>query len=90
MASVAEHRTRWQCRRGMLELDLVLARFMDRHYPALDPVQRRLFDELLGLADHDLWDVVAGRAELERADYSHLVTLLRQGVPVETGHGFRS
>jgi antitoxin CptB len=79
MRTAAEHRTRWQCRRGLLELDLVLARFMDRHYPGLDVAQRHLFDELLELEDNELWEVVAGRAEPERGEFADLVALLRQG-----------
>ncbi|MGH8753044.1 MAG: succinate dehydrogenase assembly factor 2, partial [Burkholderiales bacterium] len=27
------NRLRWNCRRGMLELDLVLTGFLDKHYP---------------------------------------------------------
>ena len=29
-------RIRWHCRRGMLELDLVLARFLERHLANFD------------------------------------------------------
>jgi antitoxin CptB len=78
MTSVEEHRTRWHCRRGLLELDLVLAGFMDRHYPGLDTAQRGLFDELLEFQDNDLWDVVAGRTDPVRPDFSQIVALLRQ------------
>jgi antitoxin CptB len=78
MMTAAEHRTRWHCRRGLLELDLVLGRFMDRHYPDLEFAQRHLLDELLELQDNDLWEVVAGRAEPARGDFAQLVALLRQ------------
>lgn len=77
MATPEEHRTRWHCRRGLLELDLVLARFMERHYPGLDAEQRRRFDRLLELQDNDLWDVVAGRLESPDPELSELVHLLR-------------
>ncbi|MDJ0806588.1 MAG: succinate dehydrogenase assembly factor 2, partial [Gammaproteobacteria bacterium] len=31
------NRLRWQCRRGMLELDLLLLGFLETRYPRLDP-----------------------------------------------------
>ena len=58
-------RVRWRCRRGLLELDLVLAAFLDRGYGRLDAAQRRLFDELLDWPDNDLLDLVLGRREPE-------------------------
>jgi antitoxin CptB len=40
-------RIRWQCRRGLLELDLVLATFCDRHLERLETKELELFRELL-------------------------------------------
>ena len=56
-------RIRWQCRRGLLELDLVLAAFLDRHFRALDAHDVALFRELLERPDNELLDLVIGRAE---------------------------
>ena len=53
----------WQCRRGMLELDLVLAAFVDRHLDRLDAQQLEIFKELLEQPDNDLLHLVMGRAE---------------------------
>lgn len=53
-------RVRWRCRRGLLELDIVLARFVEQRYAGLDEAQRRAFDELLDLPDTELWDQVCG------------------------------
>ena len=33
-------RLRWRCRRGMLELDLLLGRFVNEHYRELDGAGR--------------------------------------------------
>ena len=49
-------RLRWQCRRGMLELDHLLLRFLDLGYRALDPPRRDAFAALLGHQDQDLSD----------------------------------
>jgi antitoxin CptB len=56
-------RIRWHCRRGLLELDLVLATFLERHFDRLDAQQKEIFKELLDQPDNDLLDLVMGRAE---------------------------
>jgi len=40
-------RLRWRCRRGLLELDVVLKNFLDQGYASLTPVEREAFDKLL-------------------------------------------
>lgn len=56
-------RMRWRCRRGLLELDLVLERFVVRHYAGLDAEGRRAFDALLDMPDTALWDMITGRSD---------------------------
>ena len=53
-------RIRWRCRRGMLELDLVLGRFVETHYARLDSAQRAAFGILLDAPDTELWNMIAG------------------------------
>jgi antitoxin CptB len=47
-------RLRWQCRRGMLELDYVLERYLDEHYTDVDDSERQRFQELLTAQDPEL------------------------------------
>ncbi|MCH9638333.1 MAG: succinate dehydrogenase assembly factor 2 [Betaproteobacteria bacterium] len=54
-------RARWRCRRGLLELDIVLQRFMDQHYARLDSEELRQFEILLSQSDNDLWDMITAR-----------------------------
>jgi len=54
-------RVRWRCRRGLLELDIVLGRFVEQHYAGLDDVQQEAFDVLLDMPDNVLWDMITGR-----------------------------
>jgi antitoxin CptB len=54
-------RLRWRCRRGMLENDLLLARFLDARGETLTEREVAQLDVLLDLSDNDLWDVLAGR-----------------------------
>jgi succinate dehydrogenase flavin-adding protein (antitoxin of CptAB toxin-antitoxin module) len=70
-------RIRWHCRRGLLELDLVLADFLDRHLEALDAQQLENFRELLEYQDNDLLDLVMGRAELCDMRCQPVLDLLR-------------
>lgn len=56
-------RMRWRCRRGLLELDIVLARFVEHHYAELDEAGKQAFEALLDMPDNPLWDMIAGRAE---------------------------
>jgi succinate dehydrogenase flavin-adding protein (antitoxin of CptAB toxin-antitoxin module) len=71
-------RIRWRCRRGLLELDLVLKQFLENRFDALDPGERRLFDELLDTPDNDLLDMALGRQEPEPR-YRAVVEMLRAG-----------
>ncbi len=83
-------RVRWRCRRGLLELDLVLAAFLDRGYGRLDAAERRLFDELLDRPDNDLLDLALGRREPEPR-YRAVVEALRAGGgPAPAGDALRS
>jgi antitoxin CptB len=49
-------RLRWQCRRGMLELDLLLDAFLERGWGDLDEAGRRAFERLLGFPDQVILD----------------------------------
>ncbi|MGH2359361.1 MAG: succinate dehydrogenase assembly factor 2 [bacterium] len=71
-------RIRWRCRRGLLELDLVLEAFLERRFDGLDANQLRLFDELLDQPDNDLLDLALGRAE-PAPRYRAVVDMLRAG-----------
>jgi antitoxin CptB len=56
-------RVRWRSRRGLLELDIVLGRFVESHYAQLDEEEKLIFEELLDMPDNPLWDMIVGRAE---------------------------
>jgi antitoxin CptB len=70
-------RIKWHCRRGLLELDLVLERFVENHLDALDANQTEVFKELLAYEDNDLLDMVMGRAEPVNAQLSAVLEMMR-------------
>jgi len=45
---------RWQCRRGMLELDFVFERYLDELYQGAPDAEKKMFVELLKVQDQDL------------------------------------
>lgn len=70
-------RLRWQCRRGLLELDLVLNRFLELELAGLEPEELQVFKELLDEADTLLLAWVMGQEEPPRR-YQLLVRRLQQ------------
>ena len=75
---VALERVRWRCRRGLLELDIVLRRFIDQRYPLMTNAQRVIFDELLDLPDTELWDVITGKKEPAHAHLGIVLGWLKE------------
>ena len=69
------HRLRWKCRRGLLELDIVLGRFLKE--ASLSAGDHASLHCLLELPDNDLWDIIAGRSEAYDAQLKHVVARLR-------------
>ena len=70
-------RVRWSCRRGLLELDLVLERFVTDHYERLSQREKDVFSELLKLPHNDLLDLAMGRADTTDPEYGDLIKLMR-------------
>lgn len=54
VADVELRQLRWQCRRGLLELDLTLLTFVDRRYASLSASERAAFHRLLNTPDTQL------------------------------------
>lgn len=51
---------RWQCRRGTLELDLLLARYLEAGYVQATDEEKALFAELLAFEDDALLEILMG------------------------------
>jgi antitoxin CptB len=68
---------RWRCRRGLLELDLILEKFNQQYLGSLDAEQLECFEELLAFYDNDLLDLVKGRAAAPDRRYNCILQLLR-------------
>ena len=71
---------RWRCRRGLLENDLFVERFFQRHAHSLTHFQARGLTLLMDLSDNDLLDLLLGRtpAPSDVSDeFSAVLQLLR-------------
>jgi len=49
------HRVYWHSRRGMLELDLILMPFVEKHYSQLSIADKQAYVNLLASEDQDMF-----------------------------------
>ena len=72
---------KWRCRRGLLENDLFIARFFERHEQGLTCGQAQALETLMDLSDNDLLDLLLRRKEPEPdwagAEVIELLQLMR-------------
>ena len=73
MDAVDRNRLYWNCRRGLLELDLVLQRFL----PRVEEREIAGLKQLLAYPDNDLWDIVIGRSNRFEPHLNEIVARLR-------------
>lgn len=74
---VKRARLRWRGRRGLLENDLIITRFLDAHEEGLTDVEVEAFSILMELPDNDLLNLLLARNEPEgENDLPHVRALL--------------
>lgn len=81
LSSAALSKLRWRCRRGLLENDLFIERFFNRHAADMTVGQARSMYALIELADNDLLDVLLGRPHTQdiaqQEDVKTLLSLMQ-------------
>ncbi|MBL7478835.1 succinate dehydrogenase assembly factor 2 [Legionella bononiensis] len=70
-------RITWHCRRGMLELDLILQRFLEQGLDLLNENELKSFDLLLSCTDPELFSWLMGHTEPEDTELNEIVTIIR-------------
>ncbi len=74
-------RLKWRCRRGLLENDLLIERFFQRHEAGLTTPQVDALTRLMALSDNDLLDLLLRRKEpeddLNSPDVREVLEMLR-------------
>lgn len=74
---VKRARLRWRARRGLLENDLIITRFLDVHEASLTDEEVDAFSRLMELADNELMDLLLARKEPSGdVDLPHVHALL--------------
>ena len=72
---------RWRCRRGLLENDLFIERFFERHGNFLTRRRADALGRLMELGDNDLLDLLLQRkspeGELDTKDVNEVLAMLR-------------
>lgn len=71
-------RLKWSCRRGMLELDVLLGNFLKNHYPRLSSNYQMAFAEFLKRPDPELFSWLMGYEKPTEDAFLHLVEMIRK------------
>jgi antitoxin CptB len=70
-------RITWACRRGMLELDLILTSFLQKGFSLLNKEQIKSFNSLLAHTDPELYEWLMGSNEPDDMELAQLVAFVR-------------
>lgn len=70
-------RLSWRCRRGLLELDIMLGRFIKNNYEALNMGQMEALDQLLALPDNQFLDLLLEREQSQDIAINRLLNEIR-------------
>jgi antitoxin CptB len=71
-------RLRWACRRGMLELDLLLLPFFEHRFLQLNPIEQKNFIDFLSCTDQELYDWLMSKQVSNNASFQNIVLLIQQ------------
>ena len=72
-----EARLGWQCRRGMLELDLMLETFVEKRYTKLSDKNKKAFHQLLQCQDQILFEYLMGQDVPTDKDVAYVAQQVR-------------
>ncbi|KTC90213.1 succinate dehydrogenase assembly factor 2 [Fluoribacter dumoffii] len=70
-------RLAWHCRRGMLELDLILLRFLEQKVDHLSPQELDAFNSLLSCTDPELFAWLMGHEDPQDKELKEIVAIIR-------------
>jgi len=68
-----KRRLAWRCRRGMLELDIVLKAFVAEHHAQLSSKELQELDVMLDLPDNELWELIQLKNQHLKSDTQLLI-----------------
>ncbi len=80
--STLANQLKWQCRRGMLELDVILIPFLAQYFEGLDRDLQNAFVKLLKEADPDLYTWIMGFGHCEQTELAEIIQLIREKMSI--------
>ncbi|WP_018715161.1 succinate dehydrogenase assembly factor 2 [Brachymonas chironomi] len=85
LTPVEYSKLQWRCRRGLLENDLFIQRYLDQYGSAMTVREARAMYALMDLSDNDLLDLLLRRKEaeapLDTPDVLKLLERMRTPLP---------
>ncbi|MGD2054820.1 MAG: succinate dehydrogenase assembly factor 2 [Gammaproteobacteria bacterium] len=69
---------KWRCRRGMLELDILLNTYLDRTYDTMSQQQGTVFTAVLDYPDQVLLDLLLGNMQSNDTEVNRLISAIQQ------------
>lgn len=68
---------RWHCRRGVKELDVVLTKYLENHYPSAGSTSKNAFKRLLQIEDPELLSLVMGYHQSDDPEQNAVLDKMR-------------
>jgi antitoxin CptB len=81
VSSQQKAKLKWQCRRGMLELDLMLNKFFLSHLDQLNEIQLHAFEQLLTYSDPEIYCWLIGQETPFDQEILDIVALIQSQHP---------
>ena len=78
MDNKVNNRLRWKCRRGMLELDILLQNFLEDGFSSLAHDDRNLFEQLLEYEDNPLFELLMDHMQPADPNIKHVIQSIQR------------
>lgn len=76
------NKLRWQCRRGNLELDIILLRYLEQQYAQAPIAEQNQFTQILNYEDQLLYQYLIAGKDSSDHEFNDLIQKIRQLHPL--------
>lgn len=78
MDNKIDNRLRWKCRRGMLELDILLQNFLEDGFSSLARDDSKRFEQLLEYEDNPLFELLMDHMQPADPNMKHVIQSIQR------------
>ncbi|MEE9444074.1 MAG: succinate dehydrogenase assembly factor 2 [Cocleimonas sp.] len=78
MNNEIDNRLRWKCRRGMLELDILLQNFLENGFVDLGDNDKKRFEQLLEYEDNPLFELLMDHMQSADPSMKHVIQSIQR------------